>query len=137
MHGAVARGVRHTARAGRDRPGAGEAVQRLMRCAMRAWCVSTAPSMAVHQLASSLLLPPPPSRLPLEQLRHQFFSMEYAFRMLDTRPLPQGKTGPLRYCCTTAAAGMAVAMAVLEWHLLHWAQAVRNDCPIKALLGQT
>ena len=28
-----------------------------------------------------------------ELLHHQFFSMEYAFRVLDTRPLPQGKTG--------------------------------------------
>lgn len=28
-----------------------------------------------------------------ELLRHQFFCMEYAFRVLDTRPLPQGKTG--------------------------------------------
>ena len=52
------------------------------------------------------------------QLRHQFFCMEYAFKVLDARPLPQGKTGalPLQgrarqvHCCLGGSAGKAGAL---------------------------
>lgn len=50
--------------------------------------------------------------------------------MLDTRPLPQGKTGQLCYCCAAGAAGLAIAIVVLLWYLLQWDQAVHNRCPM-------